>query len=251
MKFINTKMSLCTLAVAFMSASTFAVANEELKFDEAQLFFELNNTDGDLGIHAKIDGDEWKKLKIEDPNGRTMLKIRVKGRLKRQGLTEIFFESAEPTFDELDPDDFFTRFPAGEYEIEGVTLDGEEIESEVELSHVLPASPENIMISGEPAAADCDAILPSVSDPVTISWDEVIESHPTLGETGPMEIEYYEVVVENEEQELVMSTMLPDGVTELTIPAGFISLSDEFKFEILARSTNGNKTAVESCFEVD
>jgi hypothetical protein len=28
-------------------------ANDE--FDEAEIFFELNNTDGDLGIHALID----------------------------------------------------------------------------------------------------------------------------------------------------------------------------------------------------
>ena len=82
-------------------------------YDEANLFFELNNTDGDLGIHALIDGEAWKKLKIEDPRGRKMLDIRVKGRLKRQGLTEIFFESAEPTFDELDPQDFFRRFRLG------------------------------------------------------------------------------------------------------------------------------------------
>ena len=30
---------------------------DEIPFDEASLFFELNNTDGDLGIHALIDGE--------------------------------------------------------------------------------------------------------------------------------------------------------------------------------------------------
>ena len=84
---------------------------EEIPFDEAHVFFELNDTDGDLGIHAKIDGDEWKYLAIEDPRERRMLRIAVNGRLRRQGLTEIFFESAEPTFDELPPNVFFNRFP--------------------------------------------------------------------------------------------------------------------------------------------
>ena len=56
-----------------------------------------------------------------------MLKVKVQGRLKRQGLTALFFESAEPTFGELDPVDFFKRFPEGIYEIEGVTLDGDAI----------------------------------------------------------------------------------------------------------------------------
>ena len=51
-----------------------------------------------------------------------MLNVRVKGRLQKQGLTEFFFESAEPTFDELEPADFFKRFPEGEYEIEGKRL---------------------------------------------------------------------------------------------------------------------------------
>jgi hypothetical protein len=71
---------------------------EEIPYDEAEIFFELNNTDGDLGIHALIDGEAWKSLEIEDPWGREMLDVRLKGRLRRQGLTEIFFESAEPVF---------------------------------------------------------------------------------------------------------------------------------------------------------
>ncbi len=99
--------------------------SDEIPFDEASIFFELNNTDGDLGIHALIDGDAWKKLEIEDPNERRMLKIKVQGRLKKQGLTEIFFESAEPTFDELSPAQFFNRFPEGIYEIEGKRIEGD------------------------------------------------------------------------------------------------------------------------------
>ena len=39
-------------------------------------------------------------------------------------MTEIFFESSEPTFDELDPDYFFGRFPAGIYEWKGKTIEG-------------------------------------------------------------------------------------------------------------------------------
>ena len=42
-------------------------AQGELPFGEANLFFELNDTDGDLGIHALIDGEPWRRLEIEDP----------------------------------------------------------------------------------------------------------------------------------------------------------------------------------------
>ncbi len=80
-------------------ATSVSIAEEddvEIQFEETEIFFELNNTDGDLGIHSLIDGDPWKKLIMEDPNDRRMLNVRVIGRLRRQGLTEFFFESAEP-----------------------------------------------------------------------------------------------------------------------------------------------------------
>lgn len=253
MNFFTKKSAVTAVAASLVCASPFAIAfdDDEIPFDDARIFFELNNTDGDLGIHAQIDGDAWKTLMIEDPNERTMLKIRVTGRLKRQGLTEIFFESAEPTFDELSPEAFFARFPEGEYEIEGMTLDGEELESEVMLSHVMPAPAGNVQINGEDIAEDCDGDLPVVSAPFVLSWDAVTESHPDLGKDGDIEVEYYEVVVENEETELANTVQLPGDVSEWEVSEDFIGDAEEIKFEILTRATNGNKTAVESCFEIE
>jgi hypothetical protein len=228
--------------------------DNEIPFDEANIFFELNNTDGDLGIHALIDGEPWKKLEIEDPNERKMLNIRVKGRLRKQGLTEIFFESAEPTFDELSPEEFFNRFPEGWYEIEGKTLDGEELESTTWLSHVMPAPPDNVKVSGIDAAENCDVPnLPEVPDGETaiISWDPVMGSHPDLGKEGPVEVVSYQVVVEEEESGLVLNVYLPPDVTSFEVPEGFIDLGEAFKFEILVREVSGNQTAVESCFEIE
>ncbi len=238
---------------------------EELEFDEANVFFELNDTDGDLGIHALIDGEGWKRLAIHDPHGRRMLNIKVKGRLRRQGLTEIFFESAEPPFESDDPEEdtltpeaFFNRFPPGIYEIEGMTLEGDEIEGESEVTHVMPAPADGILLNGTTdAAEDCDADpLPVVtSGPVTIAWDPVTTSHPDLGASDPdIEIVAYQLIAEYEDEdevEQVYSVDLPASVTEMEVPAGFIALSDEFKFEILAREASGNQTGVESCFEVN
>ena len=148
----------------------------EISFDEHEIFFELNYTDQDLGIHALIDGEAWKRLKIEsDDNDRKLLDIRVRSKLRKQGLTELFFESAEPEFEDLDPADFFARFPAGEYDIEGRTLDGDELESETEITHLLPA-PAEPKVNGVEAAEDCDTPLPGVMRPVFITWDEVEES---------------------------------------------------------------------------
>jgi len=188
---------------------SWAEDENETPFSVAHLFFELNNTDGDLGIHALIDGDPWKKLTIEDPRERKMLDVKVSGRLKRQGLTEIFFESAEPTFDELSPQQFFRRFRAGTYEIEGKTLNGQELESEVELTHVMPAPPEPT-VNGLPNAQNCDTEEPGfditiTNAPVTLAWPAVMVSHPDPNGGGagvqppvPVKIHNYEVVVEVE-----------------------------------------------------
>jgi hypothetical protein len=228
---------------------------QEMPFEEAELYFELNNTDGDLGIHSLIDGEPWKRLTIEDRRGREMLNIFVQNRLKWQGLTEIFFESAEPTFDELPPKKFFRRFPAGEYEIEGVTLRNKEMESMVRLTHLLPAPPENIQINGTPLFEGCDdepVEIKENGNGLLIEWAPVTTSHPELGITGRnIFIEQYEVVLENEDLGLVFSVELPPDVTEIQIPRAFSDLGEEFKLEILAREKSHNQTAVETCFQVD
>ena len=82
-------------------------------FTEAEIFFELNDTDGDLGIHASIDGGPWTSLEIEGPHERRLLDIVSRGRLRAQGMTQLFFESAEPSFDELAPEDFSSSIPRG------------------------------------------------------------------------------------------------------------------------------------------
>ena len=242
----------------------------EIQFEETEIFFELNDTDGDLGIHSLIDGDPWKKLIMEDPNDRKMLNVRLVGHLRRQGLTEFFFESAEPPFDELAPQTFFARFPAGEYNVEGRTLDGLEIEGETILTHTMPA-PAEPTVNGTPMVEVCDDEDPDfielvpVTSPVTIAWPEVTMSHPDANGAGagvqppiPVTIHNYEVVVEaeletgdGEEFVSVFSVILPPGVNSMTIPDELIDLSDEFKYEVLAREESFNQTAVESCFAVD
>jgi hypothetical protein len=86
---------------------------------------------------------------------------------------------------------------------------------------------------------------------VTISWDPVTTSHPTIGKSGAVEVEHYQLVLEREEPSLlVFSVELPPDLTAFTFPEDFIALGDEFKFEIIVKAANGNQTAVESCFEI-
>jgi hypothetical protein len=240
---------------ALLSATVAQVGwAQDAEFDEADVFAELNDTDGDLGLHALIDGEAWRRLSVTDPNGRQILLVRAQRRLARQGLTELFFESDEPEFEELSPEQFFDRFPEGRYAISGLTIEGDELESTARFRHVMPAPADGIVVAGtaiDPDATDCDEAVPVVvaGDPFVITWDPVTESHPDVGRDGAVVISNYQFVVEREEPTLlVFSVDLPPDVTEVEVPAGFLALGDEFKFEILARERSGNQTAVESCF---
>ncbi|MCP5407210.1 MAG: hypothetical protein H6968_03315 [Chromatiaceae bacterium] len=51
------------------------------------------------------------------PNRRLILNIRAWGNMTRQGMAQLFFESAEPTLDVLEPDDFFARFAGDVYNL--------------------------------------------------------------------------------------------------------------------------------------
>ncbi len=180
-------------------------------------------------------------------------------------MTEFFFESAEPPFESdedpseaLPPEQFFRRFPAGIYEIEGRTLDGEERESETEITHAMPAPPEPT-VNGILMGDDCDEEVPVVGapgDPVIISWPQVVRTHPELGNPqgalGVITIHNYQVVVEAELEPVpaVLGVTLPPDVTSMTVPPELLALSEEFKYEVLAREESWNQTAVESCFQL-
>jgi hypothetical protein len=245
------RRGLAARLAALVLATAAAAPAPAQEFTEAELFFELNDTDGDLGIHASIDGGPYTRLEIEDPKGRTIFSLGAQGRLARQGLTQLTLESAEPRFEELAPERFFRRFPEGTYELEG-TRDGVEFEASVELCHVLAAPVAGITISGLPAAEDCEADpLPTVGagEPVVIDWEPVEGSHPEVGAPGEVEIDRYQLFVE--QGDLRFAVDLPPTVTEFEVPAEIVAGGGRFKFEIIARTQALNNTAVESCFVVE
>lgn len=89
--------------------------------------------------------------------------------------------------------------------------------------------------------------------PVDITWDPVTTSHPEIGRSGPVEIVRYQFFVEVESAGVKVGVDLPPTVTEFDVPSEVLDLlvpGDEVKFEIIARESSGNNTAVESCFEL-
>jgi len=219
-------------------------AEEPIAYTQAELFLEQNNTDGDLGLHFNIDGEGWRRprLKGPNPNGnkqKELLNILVRGKLGNViGLTQLRCESAEPPFDELPRDEFLSLFPEGEYTFFGKTVDRIRMKSMTTLTHIMPGEVE--LVSPEE-----DGEVPADED-LVIEW-------ATLDDPAPPEnlIEFYEVVVEKDQDgefHRVFSVhMLPTDST-LRCPAEFLEAGKDYKVEIIAQETSGNRSSIEVPF---
>ena len=145
-------------------------------------------------------GDE---LTVSDPNGREILSVRPRRSLALQGMTELFFESAEPEFDELAPAEFFERFPEGR--LHDLRPQSRRRHAHgrraVQLPHAGTGRQRPRSRACRSPRTDEGADPPVAGEPVVISWDPVTTSHPEIGNptSAPIRIERYQLVVEREE----------------------------------------------------
>jgi hypothetical protein len=110
------------------------------------------------------------------------------------------------------------------------------------------AAPPQSTVNGQPAVP-CDApVLPVVAGPVLIDWEPVTEPHPEIGRSGPVSISRYQFFVEQGATKLSLD--LPPSVTEFEIPTSITSAGGVWKFEIIARTSTNNNTAIEGCFQM-
>jgi len=241
-------MKFYILVIVAIVASMFMVApvwagndGDVIPFSIARIIIEFNASAEDVGIQVLVDGEPWKHLRVFSPNGRRVLDITGKRSLGKQGLTELFFESSEPSLVELPLPKFLARFPEGKYELEGETIDGIELEGTAVLSHVIPAGPEITL----PVSLDDN---PPVVDPSNflIEWDPVTE---TIAGLVNLEIIGYQVIVEQVEPRRIFSIDLPALVTSVVVPPDFFLQPDTLhKFEVLAIEASGNQTITEGEF---
>src|SRR4029434_1739370 len=77
-----------------------------IPFSTALVRIEVNATDGDSGFHVLLDAPGWRFVKIYDPSWRLIFEVEGGGSIRKTGLTELFFESAEPGFEELPLEEF-------------------------------------------------------------------------------------------------------------------------------------------------
>ena len=223
---------------------------EEL--DEAQVFFEFNSTDCDVGIQFFWDGEPWKWMIVKDKHGRAVLDVFPLRNVRAVGLTEGRFEGNEPRLledeeDECDLEDedvlnaindFIRQYKKGEYTFKGMAVE------------------EKCLLLGD-AELTYDILKPAeftdTSLP-TISWDAPSE----LLSGDSSEVVGYEMVVElvveaSDEQVFKETTTLPGDETSYEVSQTFMDLIDSFdeedivelKIEILADEPSGNRTITE------
>ena len=238
------KSFLHTLAIAVLAMAGslgFAQQPRAEQLSAARIIFEVNASAGDGGIQIFVDGEGWKRLEVFDPTGQKIFDVFGSSSIGATGLTELFFESAEPSFAELPLDQLLLRFPQGNYRFEGVTVAGARLAGMATLSHTIPAGPKVVA----PAEG---ATLPR-NAPVVIDWNPVTQPFP--GTTSPVTIGGYQVIVERDKRKstVAFQVTLPPTVTRVTVPAEFIQARKEYKFEVLAIDKSGNQTITEGSFK--
>jgi len=221
-----------TGALVFGLAAVASDRPEQVELEEARFTIEFNASANDLGFHVFIDGEDWRKLKITSPRGRTIFAVEGRGAFGNLGLTELFFEGAEPSLDEFPLEDLLALFPEGEYRFEGRTTLGDALQGGAILTHAVPAPPD---VSAEPG----------VDGTWVIRWERVTE--PAEGFEGTIDVVGYQVLLGS------FQVTLPPSSTSVTLPPEFVSslAAGSHDFEVLAIDASGNRTISEGSFELE
>jgi len=229
-------------AILFAAAFGLAAAPSVLAipYSQTRIIIEVNATAGDGGIQIFLDAEGWSRLEITDPEHNSVFSVVGANSIGETGVTELFFESAEPSFDDLPLSDLLVRFPAGSYRFAGETTGGKQLSGRAILSHKIPAAPTIV------SPAEGEALNPNA--PIAIDWNPVTEPYP--GTTLPIVIGSYQVIVERVKPTplLSFSVFVPAAVTKVTVPAEFIEAGADYKFEVLAIEAGGNQTITEGSF---
>ena len=204
------------------------------RFSFARIYIEYNASANDLGYHVTLDGENWKTLKIINPVGKTIFDVVGRGPYNDLGMTELFFEGAEPSLDEFPLGDLLALFPEGKYKFAGLTVGGAPITSNGTLTHAVPAGP---VVSTE---VDGDTVV--------IRW-EAVTGPPAGFPNRRIDIVRYQVIVGLGDP---FQVTLPATSREVTLPRELVASLKPgvHPFEVLAIEVGGNQTLTEGTVEI-
>ncbi len=244
------------IALSLGATASLGLTQEDNEQPLGAAVVNIETTDNDIELQVFVDGSPtWKHLQIEDPNERRIFNLKTQRRLRQQGMSELFFASSPDAFPadengEIDPDgipavveEFLDRFPAGPYEMEATSANGE-LEGEGILTHVIPALPVIV-------APVSDTDEPLIVDPkdLVIDWEPVTTRF--IGE-GTVEIIEYQVILDQVDPLRAAPWVdggtrralinLTGNITQLTVPPEFLTSNSAYEFEVLAIEKSGNST---------
>ncbi len=230
-------------------------------FGECKVLVEINASDGDIGFHFLMDGDDLVVAGLRGPAG-LIFRNEAIGPLADQFMTEMFVESSEPPcFEENGPnsehttlEEFLDRWDAGRYFALGRNEDGELSEGGTVLTHELPAAPAEVdfdpdtgIVSWEPG--DDLGECADYSELVALVNAGTLPTHPE-----DVDVDRWEVVLEPDVEDgdptgsLVYSIRVPAELGQITVPADYLaSLPDDtlVKVEVGAMGGEDNATFTE------
>jgi hypothetical protein len=247
------------------AGATVAKATEPCgDFGECKAFIEINSTDGDIGFHFLMDGEDLNSGEIHDPTGTKIFEEQAKGPLREQKLTETFVESAEPLCwadPDADPDElivtleeFLERWPTGTYVFSGMGDGGEKSTGEIELTHALPAAPASVAFNGSQIMWDSGSDLGNCASFAELN--DLIAGGILLVHPEDVTVAAWDIVLEPDVEDgdptgnLVFNVRVSGDVLTkvVTVPADYLaSLPDDtpVKIEVGAIGVSDNATFTE------
>ncbi len=273
------RVSVTTLAAAIAAlAGSGATATEPCgDFGECKVLVEINASDGDIGFHFLMDGDDLRRGFLFNPERRLIFNYGTRRALGEQYLTETFAESAEPlcfdpmTDDDADNDDeefvtledFLDRWDAGTYHFFGIGDDWALSFGESELTFNLPAAPADVDLEFEEEDGDIEGDITWTTGDDLGECSEGIHLLPTAPEQVP--VAAWEVVLEPDVEDgdptgqMIYSVRIPgdafdeideDGnkVFDLEVPDDYLETlptNTPVKVEVGAIGVDDNATFTE------
>lgn len=229
-------------------------------FGECKAIIEINATDGDIGFHFLMDGDDLNSATIHDATGAKIFEDKAKGSLTEQKLTETFAESAEPLCweapgeeedweDIVTLEDFLERWPAGTVTFAAMSDGGEKSEGETELTHWLPAAPADVDFDGSVISWGPGDDLGNCADAARLESlvPAMLPVHPKF-----VPVDAYEVVLEPDVDgptgNLKFSIRMPGDSYSVSVPNDYLAslpADTPVKIEVGAIGGDDNATFTE------